>query len=190
VGKSFGAIGIIDTRTDSAVDEIRLDAFPKQFELERAGKRVFVNVPSLNQVAVLDRGTGKQFASWPLAGATGNVPMALDEPDRRLLIGCEPGAFIVLDTETGRPVAHLGIAAKPDGVYLDARRRLIYVSCGTGFIEVIRQLDADHYAPMRAIPTSPGAATSLWVPQLDRLFLGVPQQGDRPASIRVYCPVR
>jgi hypothetical protein len=37
--------------------------------------------------------------------------------------------------------------------------------------------------------TAPGARTSLWVPELDRLLVAVPRDGGRDAEIRVYQPV-
>ena len=186
IGKTFGAIGIINTRTDEIVGEIALANFPKQFELEQGGSRIFVNVPEANHVAVLDRKVAKQVVTWPVLEAKGNIPMALDGPGHRLLVGCEAGSLVVLDTATGKDVARVAISAGPDGVYWDASRRLIYISCGSGFIDVIRQVDLDRYESVDHIPTASGAATSLWVPELDCLFLAVPQHDLKPAAIRIY----
>lgn len=190
VGKTFGAIGIIDAKTDSAVGEIPLANFPKQFDLEKGGSRIFVNVPESGRVAVLDRKLSKQVANWVVPEAKGNIPMALDEPGHRLLLGCEAGTLVILDTTEGRKIASLPIPAAPDGVYWDAARRLVYISCGSGFIDVIRQVDPNHYEPAGRIATVQGAATSLWVPELACLFLAVPQHGLHPAEIRIYRPAR
>jgi len=184
VGKTFGAIGVVDTRKDSITAEIPLANFPKQFELD--GNRIYVNVPEANHVAVIDRKLKKVVATWPVAAAKDNVPMALDRASHRLFVGCEPGKLAVLDTVTGQPVATVDIAPEPDGIYFDAKRRQLYVSCGDGSLDVIRQKDADHYEPAGRVPTAKGAATSLFVPELERLFLAVPQRDGQTAELRVY----
>ncbi|MGH7971545.1 MAG: hypothetical protein ACREIC_22735, partial [Limisphaerales bacterium] len=65
-------------------------------------------------------------------------------------------------------------------------RRRIYVSGGQGAISVVDQVDADHYRLKTSIPTASGARTSIFVPQMDRLYLAVPRRGARPAEIRIY----
>jgi hypothetical protein len=72
--------------------EIRLPGHPESFQLERSGPRIFVNVPDAHQITVVDRAKGRQVASWGLAGAQANFPMALDEAHGRLVIGYrDPG---------------------------------------------------------------------------------------------------
>ena len=112
--------------------------------------------------------------------------MGFDRAQHRLLIGCEPGKLAVLDSTNGKQVAALDIAPAPDGVYYDARRRLIYISCGEGSIDVVRQTDADHYEFVGRVATAKGAATSLFVPELNQLFLAVPQRDGQTAELRVY----
>lgn len=189
VGKTFGEIAIIDTKTDTVVGRIPLAAFPKQFELELNGPRIFVNVPSANHVAVLNRNTRQVVATWPIEGAKGNVPMGYDPAHHRLMVGCESGVWQVIDTDSGKLVATLPIAPEPDGVHYDTQRRLIYVSCGEGEVDVIRQIDADHYERAGTIPTAKGAATSMWSSQMKRFYLAVPQREGQEAALRVYRPV-
>ncbi len=184
VGKTFGSIGIIDVKGDKIINEITLAAFPKQFELD--GNRIYVNVPSKNSIAVIDRTAKKVITYWPVIESTENVPMALDKWHHRLFVACEPGKFIVYNTETGKSVANLSISKNADGIYLDARRSLIYISCGEGFIEVIQQKDADHYLPVRKIETMKGAGTSLFSVASNQLFLAVPQSESHTAELRVY----
>jgi hypothetical protein len=51
---------------------------------------------------------------------------------------------------------------------------------------VYQQQDANHYSRMAQFETVKGARTSLFVPELGRLFVAVRQEGDNPAAIRVY----
>ncbi len=186
IGKKFGAISSLNTRTNTLGVEIPLADFPKQFDLD--GDRIYVNVPTANHIAVVSRAEGKVVATWPVRAAKDNIPMGFDRASHRLLVACEPGKLAVFDTADGREITSLDIAAEADGVHYDAQRRLIYISCGSGFIDVVRQLDADHYARLDRVPTSKGAATSLYVPELDRLYLAVPAHDGQPAELRIFYP--
>lgn len=184
VGNTFGSIGIIDVKHDKIISEIPLADFPKQFELD--GNNIYVNVPSKNSIQVIDRAAKKVVANWPVIESTENVPMALDKLHHRLFVACEPGKFIVYDTETGKSVANLSISKNADGIYLDLKRSLIYISCGEGFIEVIQQKDADNYLSVDKIETEKGAGTSLFSTAFSQLYLAVPQTENNPAELRVY----
>jgi hypothetical protein len=73
-----------------------------------------------------------------------------------------------------------------DDVFYDAARKRVYISGGEGFIDVFAQSNPDHYQPTGRIPTAGGARTSLFVPELNRLYLAVPHRGNQQAEIRVY----
>jgi len=167
--------------------EIPLAAFPKQFELD--GDRIYVNVPEANHVAVVSRSQKKVIGTWPVRAAKDNVPMGYDRAGHRLFVACAPGTFVVFETPSGREIASVDIAEDADGIYYDSKRRLIYISCGSGFIDVVRQRDADHYERVDRVQTAKGAATSLLVPELDRLFLAVPAHDTTAAELRIYRPV-
>lgn len=66
------------------------------------------------------------------------------------------------------------------------RRKRIYFSCREGVIDVIGQHDADHYGRLAELSAAPGARTSLFVPELGRLFLAVPHRGGQKSEIRVF----
>ncbi len=184
VGNSFGSIGVVDVTSDKILPEIRLADFPKQFELD--GNRIYVNVPSRNEIEIIDRPINKVVADWPVKESTGNVPMALDKTQHRLFVACEPGKLIVFNTETGKSVAAVDIHKAADGIYVDAKRSLIYVSCGEGFIDVIQQKSADTWLLVDKVATEKGAGTSLFSPELNQLFLAVPQSEKNIAELRVY----
>src|SRR5829696_3533646 len=74
-----------------------------------------------------------------------------------------------------------------DDVFLDEKRSRIYVSCGDGFVDVLEVADAG-FRRTDHIATLPGARTSLFVPELDRLFLAVRASQGEPAAIWVYAP--
>ena len=55
IGYGSGGIGIIDIVGEKRTGEIMLPAHPEAFELERNGDRIFVNVPIVKQISVIDR---------------------------------------------------------------------------------------------------------------------------------------
>jgi hypothetical protein len=71
-------------------------------------------------------------------------------------------------------------------VFYDQDLKRLYVSGGEGAIAVYYQQDRDHYARIARLETVKGSRTSLFVPELGRLFLAVRQEGQTPAAIRVF----
>lgn len=184
VGKTFGALGIIDLGTNKIISEIPLSGYPKQFEIDNS--RIYINIPSKNIIDVVDRKTDKLIESWPVTGGSENVPMGFDRIHQRLFIACNSGEFLVFSSETGKVIDSLKIGKEADGIYYDASKKNIYVSCGEGFIEIIRQLDPDHYQSIQKMTTVEGAGTSLFSPERNKLILAVPQTKKNVAQIRVY----
>jgi hypothetical protein len=78
-----------------------------------------------------------------------------------------------------------GSCGDADDLFLDAKRRRIYVSCGEGAIDVI---DSQAYKRIAHIPTVSGARTSFFAPELDRYMLAVRAAGREPAAIWLYRP--
>lgn len=187
VGYSDGAIAVLDAGSGRVKARIPLAGHPESFQMETGGPRLFVNVPSRGQIAVVDRRAGRVIAAWPVPGASANFPMALDEADHRLFIGCRsPATLLILDTETGKPVARTQISGDTDDLFWDAKRKRIYVSCGAGYLDIVRQGSPDQYERIAHLPTAAGARTALFVPELARLYLAVPHRGGQGAEIRVY----
>jgi DNA-binding beta-propeller fold protein YncE len=76
-GFGSGGLATIDARSREKLVEVGLKGHPEGFELETAGKRVFVNIPDTREIAVIDRSSNAQIASWKTSGATANFPMAV-----------------------------------------------------------------------------------------------------------------
>jgi DNA-binding beta-propeller fold protein YncE len=187
VGYGSGALGVFDTNCVQ-VAHIPLGGHPESFQLEQNGSRIFVNVPGDRSIAVIDRVLQKVVAKWRLEEAHSNFPMALDEVNHRLFIGCRsPARLLVLDTTSGKTVAQVEISGDTDDVFYDAKRQRIYVSCGEGFLDVIqRRAEGDRYERIAHEPTRGGARTSFFSPELDRLYLAVPKSWGEDAEIRVF----
>lgn len=188
VGYGSGALGAFDTN-GVQVANIPLDGHPESFQLEQNGNRIFVNVPGDRSLAVIDRVQQKVVAKWRLTEARSNFPMALDEENHRLFIGCRsPARLLVLDTTSGKTITQVEISGDADDVFCDAKRKRLYISCGEGFLDVIQCGAGDHYERIAREPTCAGARTSLYLPDSDRLYLAVPKRLGQDAELRVYQP--
>jgi hypothetical protein len=188
VGYGDGALALVDSASGKPTAEVPLPGHPESFQFERGGPRIFVNVPDAHQVTIIDRSTGRQVASWGLADAQANFPMALDEAEGRLVVGYRaPALLAVFDTGSGVSVARLPACGDTDDVFLDAKRQRVYLSCGAGFLDVIQQ-HGSTYEELARIPTIPGARTALFVPERDRLYLAVRASGGEGAALWVFRP--
>ena len=187
VGFGSGGIAVVNPPDGKQIGSIKLTAHPEAFELEKNGKRIFVNVPNSRHVAVIDRDKGEVIATWKTDGAAANFPMALDETNHRLFIGCRsPSKLVVLNTASGDLVASIGISSDTDDIFYDGKRHRIYAICGAGKIDIIEQTSSDAYRALAKIDTADGARTGLFVPERDTVFVAVPHRASQQAEIRVY----
>jgi hypothetical protein len=181
-----GALAVVDVQTDAMVGDIELSGHPESFQLERKGKRIFVNVPSARKIEVVDREKQLVMAAWAVP-ARGNFPMALDEGHARLFVGTRsPAKLLILDTGSGRVVAELDSARDADDIFYDNDTHRIYISGGEGFVFVFEQTDPDQYRLLDKVATRRGARTSLFVPEWHTLFVALPMGADGNAEIRAY----
>jgi YVTN family beta-propeller protein len=190
VGYGSGALGEIDDQGNKA-GEIKLDAHPESFQIEKDGPRIYVNLPKSRKIAVLDREKRGIITTWPLGMALANYPMAFDQADRRLFVMTRfPARLLVFDANTGKTIQRLPAVGDCDDVFYDQTRKRIYASGGEGGISVFDQQDPDHYKESARIITVKGARTGFFSPDLDRLFLALRRQGAQTAAILVFAPVQ
>ena len=187
VGFGNGGLGILDVRSGKNIGSIKLSGHPEAFVLEKNGPRIFVNVPTARHVAVVDRNKREVIATWKTDWAFANYPIAFDETNHRLFVGCRlPAKIVVLNTDSGAVVTGFGIGGDVDDIFYDAPRHRLYAICGDGAIDLIEQIDRDSYKMSAKIPTAPGARTGLFVPELNSLFVAVPHRGNQNAEVRRY----
>ena len=188
IGYGGGLLGELD-QDGTKLGDIKLDAHPESFQLEKNGSRIFVNLPKSRKIAVVDRKARSLSGSWGTGGPLSNFPMVLDEQDHRLFVVTRlPARLVVLDTERGKRVVSLPAVGDCDDVFYDKRRHRIYAIGGEGGISVFQQNDADHYNELGRIKTVSGARTGLFSPELDKLYVAVRKYDSQSAEIRVYAP--
>jgi hypothetical protein len=188
VGYGSGALAIIDPAKRAKIFDVPLAAHPEGFQVESSGGRVFVNLPDAAQIAAVESSPAKVSASWALGGIGAQFPMAIDEGAQRVLVVARsPAKFVAFAIGDGSIVAQTDSCHDADDVFVDAKRSRVYVSCGDGHIDVLEP-NGTGYIRLAHLQTAPGARTSFFSPDLDRLYLAVRAASGEPASIWIFRP--
>jgi DNA-binding beta-propeller fold protein YncE len=188
VGYGNGGLAVIDVASNQRVGNIALKAHPESFQLSRSGSEIYVNVPRAGEIALVDRASGKQTASWHMA-LSQNFPMALDDDAQRVLaIFRSPARLGVFNTADGKAISILETCGDADDVFVDAKRHRAYVVCGEGAVDVLEATEGT-YRRVARISTVAGARTALFIPELDRLVVAARASGSAPASLWVFRPM-
>ena len=191
-GAKTHVINIIDTKAFKTRGRKSLCpvAIPEAMAIDRGAlaRKCTSISPGADQVGVVDLATRKLIAQWPVPDAETGKALVLDEPNHRLFIATrKPAKFFVYDTDTGKVVAVLPTAEMDDDMWFDAARKRFYVT-GTETTAVMEQRDADHYSRLADVPTGYRAKTSIYVPELNRLYIAVSGKGrpDPKMALQVY----
>jgi len=188
VGYGNGALAVIDPASRTKTADLRLKAHPEGFQLDEAGGRVFVNVPDAHEIEIVDLAS-QTSRSLATQRARSNFPMAIDRDTRRVIVVFRsPPTLMALSGEDGQIVAKIETCGDADDVFVDPKRHRVYVSCGAGAVDVFDQQGVE-YRRLARVPAVPGARTSLFAPELDRLFVAVRAQSNEPAAIWLFRPV-
>jgi len=179
------ALSIIDTKSFKIVGEIA--GLPgdsnEGMVIDRAGKKLYVNLTGSDEVGVIDLTTRQIIARWPLPDAHVAHAIALDESDHRLFTATrKPPQLIVFNTDTSKVVASLPCVGVNSDMSIDIAHRRIYVT-GSDTASVFEQRDADHYEHIAEVPTAYRAKSSIFVPQLNRLYVADSGKGKPGAKL-------
>jgi DNA-binding beta-propeller fold protein YncE len=83
VGYGKGALAVIEPTRPARIADIKLDAHPEGFQLDRSGKFAYVNLPWARKIAIVDLAQGKITSSMRL-NQLANLPMAVDHDGQRM----------------------------------------------------------------------------------------------------------
>jgi len=143
-----------------------------EFPASDGAGKIFVNVTSVPEIAVIDVKTKTVTARYKLDGCRGASGLAYATKSKLLISSCGNGMAKVLQADTGKEIASLPIARGPDAVIYDPVRQLAFIPCGgDGVLEIISVADPAHVASVGHIQTEPGSRTGTLDPQSGRLYL-------------------
>jgi YVTN family beta-propeller protein len=166
VGYGDGALAVIDPTRAVKLSEVKLPGHPESFRL--SGAKVFINIPDARQIAVADLDMGRIAVAWKQEALHSNFPLMLDDAGHVAVVFRNPARLVLFDAVTGKPGAAADTCGDSDDLFFDVARKWFYVSCGAGSVDVFA---AGDLKPLGRVETRSGARTSLFVPELDRLFV-------------------
>ena len=154
-----------------------------EFLAADAKGRVYINLMTTNEVAVVDLKKHSVVANWPVAPGGNPVGMALDDKAGRIFIGCRgPQKLLVMDTQSGKVLANLPIGKGVDAVKLDGDE--IFVSTGEGNMVVARETSPGQFGITQTVPTHEGARTMTVDPSTHMIYLPAADFQDEPGGRR------
>jgi hypothetical protein len=168
VGYGTGALAVIDPVKAVTLRDIAMPGHPESFRL--SGSRLFVNVPDAGQIVLADMDSGKVLGKWIPEKLASNFPLILDNAGHVAVVFRASARLTLFDAGSGSIMAGADTCGDADDLFFDAVRERFYVSCGSGAVDGFAS-DRSGLHMLPRIQTAWGARTSLFVPELDRLFV-------------------
>ena len=107
-GKDYGEVGIIDGKTDKHLGDVKVEAHPAELLLDKSGKTLFVFLPAMSKVQVVDTKKRQVVSAWTVSSQRPG-DAAFNDRTRRLLIGTRtPPQMVAMDAQSGKEIAHHG----------------------------------------------------------------------------------
>lgn len=181
---------------DSVISAISLDSLKvvrtfvvpattlKGLILDRPGNRLFVSMRDKDRIGIVHLGDGT-IETWSAPGLHKPVPLALNPRTNLLFAGSRaPGALVVLDASSGAVRATLPSTETSDSMSFDPAARILYVSGDSG----MSRYHVDPDGATRLIATDPAliGKTSLYVPELHRLYVMRPTKPGQIAALQIF----
>jgi PQQ-dependent catabolism-associated beta-propeller protein len=134
-----GTITVIDTKTDSVIDTIKVGARPRGIRISPDGRRVYValSTPSGkayaeadNRIAAIDVESNKVVATYDVGSDPEQLAVSLD--GKFLYASNEDaGTASVTEIQTGKLLSTLVVGIEPEGVTISPDGRWVYVTAET-----------------------------------------------------------
>jgi YVTN family beta-propeller protein len=185
-GFGSGGIAAINLLDLKVLYKIDLPGHPESFQIDEKRNKIFVNVPGAGQLDAIDLNNKKVTNKINLQ-VKSNFAMALDTVHQVIFIGSRnPSKLLSFDANNLELLSENDLSGDADDIYYSGKDSLIFISCGSGSIDVFKEINPKGINLKERIETSPGARTSLFVPELKKYFVALRKSGNHNARIKEY----
>jgi DNA-binding beta-propeller fold protein YncE len=167
MGHDDGNSTVIDPAAKKVVATIPVGG-DLEFPVADGAGKVFVNVEDKNQIAVIDVASKKVTNRYALKGCDGPTGLAYSASTKLLVSSCD-GTVHVVRTD-GTEVASLPTAKGADAVIMDDQRKLAFIPCRAGTLEVLSLADPAHPTIVQHVPTQVGTRTGTIDPTTGKIY--------------------
>jgi YVTN family beta-propeller protein len=174
-----GDMTIVDPAAKKVVGTIPVGGDLEFLVPDGAGK-IYMNVEDKNQIAVIDTASKKVTARYALKGCDGPTGIAYAAETKLLISSCD-GSVHVVRAANGAEVASLPTAKGADAVIYDDARKLAFIPCRAGTLEILSLADPAHPAIVQHLPTQVGTRTGILDPATGKIY-SIAAKFDTPAT--------
>ena len=159
----------IDPKNGKFDEPVALRGEPEFLAADATGK-VYINLMTTHEVAVVDFKARKVVANWPVAPGGLPVGMAIDGKNGRLFIGCRgPRKLIVMSTKDGKVLSDMPIGESVDAVKLDNGEA--FASTAGAQLFVASETSPGKFTIVQTVKTGDGARTMALDSTTHRIYL-------------------
>jgi DNA-binding beta-propeller fold protein YncE len=175
LGESVGqgcTASIVDVNAMRTVGEMPLPGRPRWALYDEERDLVYANIRDPAEIIVIDCSRMEIVRAIPISSAG---PHGLWLDSGRLFCAADGGALVVLDRDSGEPLASLPLPGVPDVVMHDPDLHRLYVAIGDP--GVVCSFDSARLEFVETVETEAGAHTTGWDPDGRCLYVFCPESG-------------
>lgn len=168
--KDSGNVTLVDPLAKKAVGVMPVSPNTLEFPVTDGRGRIFDNIETTAEIAVIDARQRKVTGSYKLAGC--EEPTGLAYAEGLLVSSCGNGVAKIVAASDGHEIASLPIGHGPDAVIYDPVHKTALIPCGAdGLLEVISLADPMHPRLTQHVRTQQGSRTGTVDPRSGRVYL-------------------
>lgn len=187
VGYGKGGMALIDPVAHKQTGNVKLPAHPESFQLDKKNNRLYVNLPDVHSISVIDLKSFKVIDTWKINSLRANFPMTLDTANNQVIIGFRhPAVLVFYDCKTGKEITRNKLVDDVDDVFYYEAGKEVLASGGGGYINIFQKSSGTIYKLVSKITSRDGARTSLLVPSLQTFILAERASSSKVAAIAVF----
>jgi DNA-binding beta-propeller fold protein YncE len=160
----------IDAESGKVAGSVPLGGKPESAVSDEKGQ-IYANLEDKDEVVAFDAKDLSVKGRWSVAPGKRPVGLSMDRKHRRLFVSCGNEKMVVLDAESGKPIADLPIGKGTDFCVFDAGTNLAFSSNGDGTLTIVHEEPAGEYKVLANVKTEPGARTMALDTKTHNIFL-------------------